>query len=106
MMWKRGWWKTVTVDELETTIRELHDKYGIMPKAVKYSPLNVRDATATYNWVDDTIYISNNFNDSKEYLAKVAKSENSLTERKRVLKRQRRFWQTNRSKDSKEKKPD
>lgn len=72
--------KPETVDELETTIRELHDKYGIMPKAVKYSPLEVRDATATYNWFDDTIYLSNNFNDSKEYLKKVAKSENSLVE--------------------------
>lgn len=72
--------KPETVDELETTIRELHDKYGIMPKAVKYSPLDVRDATVTYNWLDDTIYLSNNFNDSKEYLEKVAKSENSLVE--------------------------
>lgn len=72
--------KPETVDELETTIRELHDKYGIMPKAVKYSPLDVRDATVTYNWLDDTIYLSNNFNDSKEYLEKVANSENSLVE--------------------------
>ena len=105
--------KPETVDELETTIRELHDKYGIMPKAVKYSPLDVRDATVTYNWLDDTIYLSNNFNDSKEYLEKIAKSENSLVEYNkhydivnRAEKRQIRFWQTNQSKDSKEKKPD
>lgn len=69
-----------TVDELESTIRNLHEKYGIMPKAVIYSPTKVEDATATYNWLDDTIYISNNFNDPEKYLEKVRKSEQSLIE--------------------------
>lgn len=69
-----------TVDELESTIRNLHEKYGIMPKAVIYSPAKVEDATATYNWLDDTIYLSNNFNDPEKYLEKVRKSEQSLIE--------------------------
>lgn len=72
--------KPETVDELESTIRNLHQKYGIMPKAVIYSPAKVEDATATYNWIDDTIYISNNFNDPEKYLEKARKSERSLTE--------------------------
>ena len=69
-----------TVDELESTIRNLHEKYGIMPKGIIYSPAKVEDATATYNWIDDTIYISNNFNDPEKYLEKVRKSEQSLIE--------------------------
>ena len=69
-----------TVDELESTIRNLHEKYGIMPKAVIYSPVKVEDATATYNWLDDTIYLSNNFNDPEKYLEKARKSEQSLIE--------------------------
>lgn len=72
--------KPETVDELESTIRNLHQKYGIMPKAVIYSPAKVEDATATYNWIDDTIYISNNFNDPEKYLEKARKSERSLNE--------------------------
>lgn len=72
--------KPETVDELESTIRNLHEKYGIMPKAVVYSPAKVEDATATYNWIDDAIYISNNFNDPEKYLEKARKSERSLTE--------------------------
>ena len=72
--------KPETVDELESTIRNLHQKYGIMPKAVVYSPAKVEDATATYNWIDDAIYISNNFNDPEKYLEKARKSERSLTE--------------------------
>ena len=72
--------KPETVDNLENTIRNLHEKYGIMPKAVVYSPTKVEDATATYNWIDDTIYISNNFNDPEKYLEKVRESEQSLAE--------------------------
>lgn len=72
--------KPEAVDNLENTIRNLHEKYGIMPKAVVYSPTKVRDATATYNWLDDTIYISNNFNDPEKYLEKVRESEQSLAE--------------------------
>lgn len=68
-----------TVDSLEATIRNLHQKYGKMPDVV-YSPIKVEDSTATYNWLDDTIYLSNNFNDSEQYLKKVKKSELSLTE--------------------------
>lgn len=40
----------------------------------------MEDATATYNWLDDAIYISNNFNDPEKYLEKVRKSEQSLIE--------------------------
>lgn len=69
-----------TVDELESTIRNLHEKHGIMPKGIIYSPAKVEDTTATYNWIDDTIYISNNFNDPEKYLEKVRKSEQSLIE--------------------------
>lgn len=68
-----------TVDQLEQTIRDLHSKYGMMPDVV-FSPMKVENAVATYNWLDDTIYISNDFNDSKEYLKKVLKSEESLVE--------------------------
>ena len=72
--------KPEAVDNLESTIRSLHKKYGIMPKAVIHSPLKVEDATATYNWIDDTIYISNKLNDPEKYLEKVKKSEQSLIE--------------------------
>ena len=51
-----------------------------MPKTVVYSPVKVENATATYNWIDDTIYISNNFNDPDKYLEQVRKSEHSLVE--------------------------
>ena len=68
-----------TVDGLESTIRNLHQKYGKMPDVV-YSPIKVEDSTATYNWLDDTIYLSNNFNDSERYLEKVKESEMSLEE--------------------------
>lgn len=72
--------KPEAVDDLESTIRNLHEKYGIMPKTVVYSPVKVENATATYNWIDDTIYISNNFNDPDKYLEQVRKSEHSLVE--------------------------
>lgn len=68
-----------TVDQLEQTIRDLHSKYGMMPDVV-FSPMKVENAVATYNWLDDTIYVSNDFNDSKKYLKKVLKSEGSLVE--------------------------
>lgn len=67
------------VDGLEDTVRTLHKKYGVMPDIV-YNPSKVEDATATYNWLDDTIYLSNNFTDPKKYLEKVEKSEQSLVE--------------------------
>lgn len=69
-----------TVDGFNVTARHLKQKYGIMPKAVVYSPLDVKDATATYNWLDDTIYVSNYFNDSEKYLETVKKSESSFIE--------------------------
>ena len=69
-----------TVDLLEDTVRNLYKKYGIMPERLVFSPLKVEDATATYNWIDDTIYLSNNFNDAEKYLEQVAKSEQSLVE--------------------------
>lgn len=69
-----------TVDVLEDTLTKLKDKYGIMPKGVVYNPSKVPDATVTYNWVDDNIYISNRFNDINNYADIVNKSEDSLIE--------------------------
>ena len=69
-----------TVDVLEDTLTKLKDKYGIMPKGVVYNPSKVPDATVTYNWLDDNIYISNRFNDINNYADIVKKSEDSLIE--------------------------
>ena len=66
-----------TVDELEKTLNELYDKYGMMPEAVIYSPKKVEDATARYNWFDDKIYLSNRFNSDKYLEEFVKKSEES-----------------------------
>ena len=51
-----------------------------MPKGIVYSPKKVPDATASYNWLDDKIYISNKFNDIEKYADTVKKSEESLIE--------------------------
>ena len=64
-----------TVDALEDTLKNLREKYGIMPKGIVYSPKKVPDATASYNWLDDKIYISNKFNDIEKYADTVKKSE-------------------------------
>lgn len=69
-----------TVDALEDTLKNLKEKYGIMPKGIVYSPKKVPDATASYNWLDDKIYISNKFNDIEKYADTVKKSEESLIE--------------------------
>ena len=69
-----------TVDALEDTLKNLREKYGIMPKGIVYSPKKVPDATASYNWLDDKIYISNKFNDIEKYADTVKKSEESLIE--------------------------
>ena len=69
-----------TVDALENTLKKLKEKYGIMPKGIIYSPKKVPDVTASYNWLDDKIYISNNFNDIEKYADTVKKSEESLVE--------------------------
>lgn len=69
-----------TVDELERTLIHLKNKYGIMPKGVIFAPMEVTDATVTYNWIDDTIYLSNKFNDLEEYKTVVHKAEDSLRE--------------------------
>jgi hypothetical protein len=69
-----------TVDALEDALTKLKDKYGIMPKGVVYNPSKVPDATVTYNWLDDKIYISNRFNDINNYADIVKKSEDSLIE--------------------------
>lgn len=69
-----------TVDALEDALTKLKDKYGIMPKGVVYNPSKVPDATVTYNWLDDNIYISNRFNDINNYADIVKKSEDSLIE--------------------------
>lgn len=68
------------VDELENTLYHLKEKYGIMPKGVIYDPAKVPDATASYNWIDDKIYLSNRFNDTDKYLDIIKKSEDSLKE--------------------------
>lgn len=72
-----------TVDALEEALTKLKDKYGIMPKGVVYNPAKVPDATVTYNWLDDKIYISNKFNDINNYADVVKKSENSLIEHRK-----------------------
>ena len=68
------------VDELESTLYHLKEKYGIMPKGVIYDPAKVPDATASYNWIDDKIYLAHRFHDPDKYLAIIKKSEDSLTE--------------------------
>lgn len=67
-------------DQLEQTLIDLKDKYGIMPKGVVYEPLKVTDGTATYNWIDDKIYISGKIADADRYSEIINKSETSLKE--------------------------
>lgn len=69
-----------TVDALEDNLKRIKDKYGIMPKGIVYNPIKVSDATASYNWLDDKIYISNKFNDIEKYAETVKASEASLNE--------------------------
>lgn len=69
-----------TVDALEDNLKRIKDKYGIMPKGIVYNPTKVSDATASYNWLDDKIYISNKFNDIEKYAETVKASEASLNE--------------------------
>lgn len=68
------------VDGLEKTIYHLKEKYGIMPERIVYSPLKVPDGTASYDWLDDTIYLSNRFNDPDAYLNLIEKAEGSFVE--------------------------
>lgn len=72
-----------TVDELERTLKHLKNTYGVMLEAVIYKPLKVADATATYDWFDDTIYLSNLFSDTEKYMETIRKSERSLMEFRR-----------------------
>lgn len=51
-----------------------------MPKGVLYEPLKVTDGTATYNWLDDKIYISGKIADADRYSEIINKSETSLKE--------------------------
>lgn len=67
-------------DQLEQTLIDLKEKYGIMPKGVLYEPLKVTDGTATYNWLDDKIYISGKIADADRYSEIINKSETSLKE--------------------------
>lgn len=69
-----------SVDMLESTLRNLKERYGIMPEGVVYSPLKVSDGTASYNWLDDKLYLSNRFLDADRYLDIVKQSESSLVE--------------------------
>lgn len=69
-----------SVDMIESTLRNLKEKYGIMPKGVVFKPRNVPNGTASYNWVDDKIYLSNYFTHSERYLDVVKQSESSLIE--------------------------
>lgn len=68
------------VDKLEGTLYHLKEKYGIMPKGIVYDPIKVTDATASYNWMDDKIYLSNKLNDFEKYKETIQKSEESLAE--------------------------
>lgn len=65
------------VDQIEKTLKHLKERYGIMPEGIVYNPFKVTDATATYNWLDDKIYLSNKMRDPAEYLKTVKKSEES-----------------------------
>lgn len=67
------------VDALEETLYHLKEKYGIMPERIVFSPFKIPDGTASYNWIDDTIYLSNRFNDPEEYLDTVRKAEESFS---------------------------
>lgn len=69
-----------SVDMLEDTLRNLKERYGIMPEGVVYSPLKVPDGTAAYDWLDDKLYLSNRFSDVDGYLDIVKQSESSLVE--------------------------
>lgn len=70
----------VSVDMVESTLRNLKEKYGIMPEGVIFSPVRVPDGTALYNWLDDKLYLSNRFADVDGYLDVVKQSESSLAE--------------------------
>lgn len=69
-----------SVDMVESTLRDLKEKYGIMPEGVVFSPARVPDGTALYNWLDDKLYLSNRFADVDGYLDVVKQSESSLAE--------------------------
>lgn len=69
-----------SVDMIESTLRNLKEKYGVMPKGVVFKPRNVPNGTASYNWVDDKIYLSNYFTHSERYFDVVRQSESSLIE--------------------------
>lgn len=69
-----------SVDIIESTLYHLKEKYGIMPKGVIFSPVKVPDGTASYDWLDDKLYLSNYFTDLDRYLDIVQKSEKSLGE--------------------------
>lgn len=69
-----------SVDMIESTLYHLKEKYGIMPKGVIFSPVKVPDGTASYDWLDDKLYLSNYFTDLDRYLDIVQKSEKSLGE--------------------------
>lgn len=64
-------------DEIENTLRHMKEKYGVMPKGIVFSPLKVPDATASYNWIDDKIYLSNKITDPEKYLEFIKKVEES-----------------------------
>ena len=48
-----------------------------LPKGIVFSPLKVPDATASYNWIDDKIYLSNKITDPEKYLEFIKKVEES-----------------------------
>lgn len=69
-----------SVDMVENTLRRLQKKYGIMPEGVIFNPAKVPDGTASYNWIDDKLYLSNRFSGLDEYTDIAKRSESSLTE--------------------------
>lgn len=69
-----------SVDMIENTLRELKEKYEIMPEGVIFNPAKVPDGTASYNWLDDKLYLSNRFSDLDKYADIARQSESSLAE--------------------------
>lgn len=68
------------VDEIAGAVKQLKKKYGVMPKGVVFDPVKVPDATASYNWLDDKIYLSNKLTDPAKYAKRIKESESSLVE--------------------------
>lgn len=71
------------VDRLESTLVHLKERYGIMPEGVVFNPSKTGGSAATYNWLEDKIYISNQLADPDKYLDRIHKAEQSHKEYER-----------------------